>query len=172
MCTYTVVYLSAYLYPYRSIIMWQFPQLCQHKILFSRLQWWNTHIYTINKQTLLYRHVHRAYTRTLIKKEYEVFLICKEFQIRTVAKSYMRKGFVIYEEMRKYLIIYEEAISHIWLCKQSILNFLIYSYKENFLFFFISLSRTRNFLASWFYSRSNIWHCYTGQFSALTVLWF
>ncbi len=57
MCTYTVVYLSAYLYPYRCIIMWQFPQLCQHKILFSRLQWWNTHIYTINKQTLLYIRV-------------------------------------------------------------------------------------------------------------------
>jgi hypothetical protein len=26
-----------------------------------------------------------------------------------VAKSYMRKGFLIYEEMRKYLVIYEEA---------------------------------------------------------------
>jgi hypothetical protein len=28
-----------------------------------------------------------------------------------VAKSYMRKGFLIYEEMRKYLVIYEEAVS-------------------------------------------------------------
>jgi hypothetical protein len=27
------------------------------------------------------------------------------------AKSYMRKGFQIYEEMRKYLVIYEEAVS-------------------------------------------------------------
>ncbi len=27
----------------------------------------------------------------------------------SVAKSYMRKGFLIYEEMRKYLTIYEEA---------------------------------------------------------------
>ncbi len=27
-----------------------------------------------------------------------------------VAKSYMRKGFLIYEEMRKYLTIYEEAV--------------------------------------------------------------
>ncbi len=26
-----------------------------------------------------------------------------------VAKSYMRKGFLIYEEMHKYLVIYEEA---------------------------------------------------------------
>jgi hypothetical protein len=30
-----------------------------------------------------------------------------------VAQSYMRKGFLIYEEMLKYLIIYEEAVSHI-----------------------------------------------------------
>ncbi len=30
-----------------------------------------------------------------------------------VAKSYMGKGFLIYEEMRKYLVIYEEAVSHI-----------------------------------------------------------
>jgi hypothetical protein len=28
------------------------------------------------------------------------------------AKSYMRKGFLIYEEMRKYLVIYNEAVSH------------------------------------------------------------
>jgi len=32
-----------------------------------------------------------------------------------VAKSYLRKGFLIYEEMRKNLVIYEdeEAFSHI-----------------------------------------------------------
>jgi hypothetical protein len=30
-----------------------------------------------------------------------------------VAKSYMRKGFLIYEEMRKYLTIYKEAVGHI-----------------------------------------------------------
>ncbi len=28
-----------------------------------------------------------------------------------VAKSYMRKGFLIYEEMRKNLVIYDEAVS-------------------------------------------------------------
>ncbi len=27
-----------------------------------------------------------------------------------VAKSYIRKGFQIYEEMRKYLVIFEEAV--------------------------------------------------------------
>jgi hypothetical protein len=29
------------------------------------------------------------------------------------AKSYMRKGFLIYEEMRQYLVIYEVVVSHI-----------------------------------------------------------
>jgi hypothetical protein len=30
----------------------------------------------------------------------------------SVAKSYMRNGFLMYEEMRKYLTIYEEAVSY------------------------------------------------------------
>jgi hypothetical protein len=67
------------------------------------------------------------------KKESEIFLIYKEIQIGSVAKSYMRTGFIIHEEMRKYLIIYEEAVSHI-------LNFLIY--EENFVFFFINVGRS------------------------------
>jgi hypothetical protein len=49
---------------------------------------------------------------TLRKKENEIFLIYKEIQSGAVAKSYMRKGFLICEEMRKYLTIYEEAVSH------------------------------------------------------------
>jgi hypothetical protein len=36
------------------------------------------------------------------KKENQIFLIYKEIQSGAVAKSYMRKGFLIYEEMRKY----------------------------------------------------------------------
>jgi hypothetical protein len=36
-----------------------------------------------------------------------------EIQMGSVAKSYMRKGFLIYEEMRKYLTIYGEAVNHI-----------------------------------------------------------
>ncbi len=60
------------------------------------------------------------------KKEKKIFLIYKEIQTGAVARSYMRKGFLIYEEMRKYLVIYEEAVSHIWLCNRSRLNFLIY----------------------------------------------
>jgi hypothetical protein len=50
---------------------------------------------------------------TLIKKKRKIFLIYKEMQVGLGAKSYMRKGFLIYEEMRKYLAIYEEAVSHI-----------------------------------------------------------
>ncbi len=37
----------------------------------------------------------------------------KEIQNGVVAKSFMRKGFLINEEMRKYFIMYEEAVSHI-----------------------------------------------------------
>ena len=48
------------------------------------------------------------------------------------AKSYMRKGFLIYEEMHKYFPIYEEVVS----CNSSILNFLIH--EENLFFFFLS----------------------------------
>jgi hypothetical protein len=29
----------------------------------------------------------------------------------SVAKSYMRKGFLLYEEMLKYLVTYEEALA-------------------------------------------------------------
>ncbi len=48
------------------------------------------------------------------KKENQIFLIYEEIQSGAVAKSYMRKAFLIYEEMRKYFPIYEEAVSHIY----------------------------------------------------------
>jgi hypothetical protein len=44
------------------------------------------------------------------KKEKKIFLIYKEIQNRAVAKSYMRKGFLIYEERSKYLTIYERPL--------------------------------------------------------------
>ncbi len=44
------------------------------------------------------------------KKGNKIFLIFKEIQSGAVAKSYMRMGFLIYEEMRKYS---HEAVSHI-----------------------------------------------------------
>jgi hypothetical protein len=47
------------------------------------------------------------------KKENEIFLLYKEIQMRAVAKSYMRKGFLIYEKMRKYLTKYEEVVGQI-----------------------------------------------------------
>ncbi len=78
--------------------------------------------------------------RSLIKKKINFSPFCtvyKEIQSGAVAKSYMRKGFPIYEELRKYFPIYKEAVSHIWLCKCSILNFLIYG--EILIFFFISV---------------------------------
>jgi hypothetical protein len=43
------------------------------------------------------------------KKGEQIFLIYKEIQMGAVAKSYIRKGFLIFEEMRKYSVIYEEA---------------------------------------------------------------
>jgi hypothetical protein len=46
----------------------------------------------------------RGYTD---KKENEIFLIYKKIQMGAVSKSYMRKGFLNYEEMRKYLTKYE-----------------------------------------------------------------
>jgi hypothetical protein len=47
------------------------------------------------------------------KKENKIFLTYKEIQMGSVARSFMRKGFLIYEEMRKYLTI-EEVVSHVW----------------------------------------------------------
>jgi hypothetical protein len=48
---------------------------------------------------------------TLINKENKIFLIYKEIQMGSGAKSYIRKGFLIYEEMRKLFPIFEEAVS-------------------------------------------------------------
>jgi hypothetical protein len=47
------------------------------------------------------------------EKENKIFLIYKKILSGAIAKSYMGKGFLIYEEMRKYFPIYEEAVSHI-----------------------------------------------------------
>ena len=65
------------------------------------------------------------------KKENKIFRMYKEIQMGAVSKSYMRKGFLIYEEMRNYLFIYEEAVSHIWICNHILLDLLIY--EESFL---------------------------------------
>jgi hypothetical protein len=65
-------------------------------------------------QNLIYRQLLNflgKYRLCTDKKEKEIFLIYKEIQMGAVAKSYMRKGFLIYEEMRKYLN--EEAVSQL-----------------------------------------------------------
>ncbi len=60
----------------------------------------------------------------------------REIQMGAVAKSYMRKGFLhnIWGNAQ-YLVLYEEAFSHfshLWLCKRSFLDFLLY---EEFFFY-------------------------------------
>jgi hypothetical protein len=74
------------------------------------------------------------YTHYTNKKENQIFLIYKEIQSGAVVKSYMRKGFVIYEEMSKYSPNMRRPLQ---LCNCSILNFLIH--EENLIFFFISV---------------------------------
>jgi hypothetical protein len=51
------------------------------------------------------------------------------------AKSYIRRGFLIYEEMLKNLAIYGKAVSHIWLCTRYLLNFVIFSMRKIFFSF-------------------------------------
>jgi hypothetical protein len=48
--------------------------------------------------------IHSGYTDK--KREKKFFLIYKEIRSGAVAKSYMRKGFLICEEMCKYIPIY------------------------------------------------------------------
>ncbi len=82
------------------------------------------------------------------KKENKIFLKYREIQSGAVAKSYMRKGFLIYQEMRKYFPIYETAVSHIWLCNCSTLNFPIY--EESLIFFFISVLTISRYCSFYF----------------------
>ncbi len=56
---------------------------------------------------------YKALLKYTVKKENQIFLMYKEIRIGAVAKLYMRKGFLIYEEVRKYFPIYEEAVSHL-----------------------------------------------------------
>ncbi len=63
-----------------------------------------------NKFKILKKLKEKFYTDKIGNK---IFLIYKEIQSGAVAKSYMRKGLLIYGEVRKYFPIYEEAVSHI-----------------------------------------------------------
>ncbi len=103
------------------------PGLAGHGSLHVRLQFSSWRVATQRSQIAWYTD-----------KKFKFSFIYKEIQNGAVAKSYMRKGFLIYdEEMRKYFTIYKKAVNHIWLCNCSILNLLIYD--ENLIFFFISV---------------------------------
>jgi hypothetical protein len=74
------------------------------------------------------------------KKKSKFSSYIRKFRTGTVPKSYMRKGFLIVEEMRKYLVIFEDVLSQIYdfaFCNRSRLNFL--TYEENLISFFISV---------------------------------
>ncbi len=63
---------------------------------------------------------------------------------RTVAKPYIRKGFLKYEKMRKYLVIFEEGrYSYMTL---QMLHSELPIYEENLIFFFISTVPRRLFI--------------------------
>ncbi len=67
---------------------------------------------------MLTQHAYAAFfsVRTVLytdKKENKFFPVYKEIQSGAVAKSYMKKGFLIYEEIGKYFPIYKEAVSYI-----------------------------------------------------------
>ncbi len=55
----------------------------------------------------------RTLAATLIKKKNNFFPIYQEIQSGAVAKSYMRKGFPIYEKIGKDFPIYKKAVSYI-----------------------------------------------------------
>ncbi len=57
-------------------------------------------------------------------------------------KSYIKKGFLIYEEMGKYIVIYGNAVSHKRLCNRFLLDFLIL--EENLVLFFINAQYSIN----------------------------
>jgi hypothetical protein len=78
-----------------------------------------------------------------VKKENEIFLKYKDIQMGPVQKSYMKKSFLIYEEMRKYLTIYEVAVSHIWLCNRSIPSEFPYVWGKILFSFLISVNIER-----------------------------
>jgi hypothetical protein len=74
------------------------------------------------------------------KKEIKIFLLFKEIQSGAGAKSYMRKGFLIYEERRKYRhTVYEEAVIVIY--DIACASFWISLYMRNFSFLFYQCSK-------------------------------
>jgi hypothetical protein len=73
--------------------------------VYLSFEFFRTRLFTYRKRSSVTTHTD--------KKENKIFLIYKEIQMGAVAKSYMRKGFLIDKEMCKYLVISEEAVSYI-----------------------------------------------------------
>jgi hypothetical protein len=73
------------------------------------MSWFGLHFFGSGGCNVLAVFSHFFFGSHTDEKENEIFLIYKEIQMGSVAKSYVRKGFLIYEEMRKYFSIYEEA---------------------------------------------------------------
>jgi hypothetical protein len=71
----------------------------------------------------------------MIKKK--IFLIYKENQLGAAAESYIRNGFLMYEEMRKYLVIYTRRLLVIY--DFATAPFWISLYIRNFFLSFLSV---------------------------------
>ncbi len=83
--------MALHLIPYKFCkYMWKILQLS-----WSEMSWESTILET-ESDLLLFSKILEGYTD---KKENQIFLIYKEVQSGAVAKSYMRKGFLIYEEI-------------------------------------------------------------------------
>jgi hypothetical protein len=71
-----------------------------------------------NNMPKLIKEYNKITVSLLFKKIIKINKIYKEMQSEAVAKSYMRKGFLIYEEMCKFFPIYEEAVIHTYMTLQ------------------------------------------------------
>jgi hypothetical protein len=92
-----------------------------------------------------------------------------EIQMGSVAKSYMRKGFLIYVEMRKYLTIYEKAVSR--LCNWFHLNFLILVYEENWCYFLSVCIQVLTYDSSNNWTRNKYTYCSCLQIRVSNCFW-
>jgi hypothetical protein len=72
---------------------------------------WSGHLTSSASLLLRSQFLHVSFRTE--KKEKKIFLKYKEIQSGAVAKSFMRKGFLINEDMRKYFPIYKGAVIHI-----------------------------------------------------------
>ncbi len=100
------------------------------------------------------------------KKENQIFLIYKEIQSGAVAKLYMRKGFLICEEMHKYFTIYERRPLAIYVFATARFWISLYMRKIWFAFYYFrSLAARADKLWGaidkqqwkWKWLRTNLW---------------